>query len=88
LKELVRLMLTRRIIFFGSGAHLPPPFLLFIEEELYDSDSDDEDELDPVEGEDTVGARAQGDKIYEVISVSNSESKLLHQYINTEELIK
>ncbi|KAG0036324.1 hypothetical protein BGZ82_004381 [Podila clonocystis] len=43
---------------------------------IYESESDGDDEVDPVEGEDaTAGeAEAQGDQIHEVISVRNSET--------------
>ncbi|KAF9369960.1 hypothetical protein CPC16_004066 [Podila verticillata] len=48
----------------------------FADDLIYESESDGNDEVDPVEGEDTTAgeAEAQGDQIHEVISVQNSET--------------
>lgn len=48
---------------------------IYVDVDLYNSDSDNEDEVDPVEGEeDIVETETQGDQVHEVISVDNTES--------------
>jgi len=47
---------------------------LFCIGDIYESESDSDDEVDPVEGEEEV-AESGGDHIHEVISVKTSGSK-------------
>ncbi|KAG0043502.1 hypothetical protein BGZ83_011334, partial [Gryganskiella cystojenkinii] len=46
-----------------------------LDDDLFDSDSDNEDEVDPIEGEDdTEGLETPGDLVHEVISVDTTET--------------